>query len=149
MNNDLKRAIEAGASILKGAKSASYLLEKIKSSTLFGITGGLAALCLVDLLHELARLPLWPALPLLFALGIAVGHIIFRSLRGFRWEAKAEQDRALFDEGVRRLKALKALMPPEHYDAAWDRLVRDTASTSVLTQLLPSNQSVSKQLPPS
>jgi len=130
MDLDLKRAVEFGEKVLAGCLKASTKLQDIKSSTLFGVTGGLPGLCLIAILHGLTPLPLWPALPLTFALGITLGHIRFRSLRGFRAEARAEEDRAYFDERVRRLKVLKGTIPPQVLNAAWEKLIDETLKSN-------------------
>ena len=121
---DFKALLKQGLSILSSALQASIKLEKTKTSTLFGVTGGLLGITTILILNGTASLPLFPALPVAFALGIVLGHVSVRSLRGFRAEAAAEAERLKFDEMVRRYKAIKSLSPDGTAPQALENLVQ-------------------------
>lgn len=147
---NIKKAIDSCWKLLTSSVKAAKTLENIKASTLLGVTGLLTGVAGVLVLNSWIAMPLLPALPIAAALGTAIGHVIFKGMTGgFRAAAESEAERqrkadlleadrlrkqhddrrakAQFDEGIRRIEALKKVAAPELIDAAVIKLL----STSI------------------
>jgi hypothetical protein len=135
---DIQSLLKQGVSVLSSALQASIKLEKTKTSTLFGVAGGLFGLIVILISNAWLGISLFPSLPITFALGVTLGHVTVRSLRGFKAEAEAEAERLKFDEMIRRYKTLRALSPdvaPHALEGLMQTFLPLPASSAIGNQL--------------
>jgi len=125
VEGDALSAIAQATRALEKTTRASLAIEKLQTSTLFGVTGGLLGAAVATYFSTLG-VPEWQSGPILTSLGICFGHIAYRCLRGLRAEATDERqldsDRAIFEENLRRMKLISRHAPPEISSLAWQQL---------------------------